>query len=97
MAEDRRNAPRIASMVSGLMVLALPTAWAITPFTEEAASRGLLYVIQDHPQASGHLGFGCGFADLDGDGDEDIVILGAADGQVGLFENDGPRAVAFRS
>ncbi len=97
MTDERRNAPRMVLMASGLMVLALPTAHAITPFTEEAASRGLAYVVMDYPQASGHLGFGCGFADLDGDGDEDVVILGAADGHVGLFENDGSGYFTDRS
>ena len=90
-------ATRLAVAVSSVLVLGLTTAHAITPFTEEAASRGLLYAIQDYPQASGHLGFGCGFADLDGDGDEDVVILGAADGHVGLFENDGSGFFTDRS
>ena len=64
-------------------------AAAVEPFTEEAAARGLDYTMQDYPQAEGYLGFGCAFADLDGDGDADAIIVGAADGTVGIFENNG--------
>ena len=69
----------------------------ITPFTEEAAQRGLVYQMQDYPQPTGFLGFGCGFSDLDGDGDCDIIVMGAADGRVGLFENDGTGVFTDRS
>lgn len=105
--EDSRNATRLAVvavellavglLTAGMLFLATPMAQAVTPFTEEAVSRGLVYVMQDHPQVAGHLGFGCGFADLDGDGDEDIVILGAVDGHVGLFENNGSGHFTDRS
>ncbi|MHC5001929.1 MAG: FG-GAP-like repeat-containing protein [Planctomycetota bacterium] len=57
-------------------------------FTEEAIARGLQYEV-----VQGDWGeqFGCGvaFADLDRDRDPDIVLLGAADGRVGVYENDG--------
>jgi hypothetical protein len=65
------------------------TGQGVTPSTEEAVARGLVYVMQSYPQVYGYLGFGCGFVDLDGDGDADVVIIGAADGHVGVFENLG--------
>ncbi|MHC5005307.1 MAG: FG-GAP repeat domain-containing protein, partial [Planctomycetota bacterium] len=69
------------------MILAPAAAQA--PFTEESAARGLPYVVEQNAT------FGCGvaFADLDGDGDPDLVALGrttpALGVTVGLFENDG--------
>ena len=43
----RRMTTRPAVAVSSLLLCGLSAAWAIAPFTEEAASRGLLYLIQD--------------------------------------------------
>ncbi len=60
-----------------------------SPFTEEAILRGLDFTMLPFPQAQGYLGQGCGFVDLDSDGDPDVVIIGRADGRVGIFENDG--------
>jgi len=70
---------------------------SITPFTEEARQRGLIFKMQDYPQEDGHLGFGCGFADLDNDGDNDVIILGGENSSVGIFDNDGSGNFTDRS
>ncbi|MFQ5423422.1 MAG: CRTAC1 family protein [Phycisphaerae bacterium] len=90
---------RASAAVTGLLSIATTTgrAEAVIPSTEEAVERGLSYVMQNAPQTYGYVGFGCGFADLDGDYDQDVVILGAADGHVGLFENDGTGHFSDRS
>ncbi|MCA9291577.1 MAG: VCBS repeat-containing protein, partial [Phycisphaerales bacterium] len=77
--------------LSGLVIglSAASPARAIVPFTQEATARGLNYVMQNYPVTSGIYGFGITFADLDGDGDQDVVLAGAADGRVGVYENDG--------
>lgn len=62
-------------------------------FVEEASRRGINYVVSQG--AFGGAGqFGCGvcIADLDGDGDDDIVCLGASTERLGFFRNDGTGA-----
>jgi len=70
-----------------LVSVALPASplRAQAPFTEEAAQRGVSYLVLQN------IGFGCGvaFVDLDQDGDPDLVTTGRADGLVGVYENDG--------
>ncbi len=90
--------------MSGVVALALapaPQAGAgidtIVVSTEEAIARGVVYEMMPSPQAQGLLGFGCGFSDLDADNDQDIIILGAADGHVGIFENNGAGFFTDRS
>src|SRR5262245_58364088 len=90
-----RNAvPRAGFIARGLIALGFiallpsPCRADLYPFTEEAVDRGLNYVIAN-PLPPGLSGAGCGFADLDNDGDPDIIILGGVNGAIGLFENDG--------
>lgn len=72
---------------------AVPAAHAfatdVVPFTEEAVARGVDYVMQNWPPLNGNSGFACTFADINSDGHQDILILGAIDGRLGVFENDG--------
>ena len=98
------NLTNIAIVLPGLATTLLSTfpyyatqSQEITPFTEEASARGLNYLMQDTEDNQGHLGFGCGFADLDNDGDPDVIIIGAVDGHVGVFENDGTGNFTDRS
>ena len=59
------------------------------PFTQEASARGVAYPVQGVPQSSGIYGFGVCLADLDADGDDDLVAIGRSNGVVGLFRNNG--------
>jgi len=86
-----------AVVVPAVIVVAAQSADGVQPYTEQAIERGFVYEMQGFPQQAGQFGFGCGFVDLDNDGDQDIVILGAADNHVGIFENDGTGHFTDRS
>jgi len=66
-------------------------------FQDEASQRGIVYSVEQLDT------FGCGFAfaDLDNDGDPDLVLLGRASAgvppSIGVFENDGRGFFADRS
>ncbi len=79
----RLTALLLASAASSTLV-----GQSLIPFTEEAIERGLVYTV-NFPQMNGLYGFGCGFVDLDGDGDADILTLGGSPSLVGVFENLG--------
>jgi len=59
------------------------------PFTEEAVARGVNYTIEQFET----FGTGLAFADLDNDGDPDLILLGRRSvgfaSTIGLYENDG--------
>ena len=58
------------------------------PFTEEAASRGLDFIVAESSIPNSGYG-GAAFVDLDADGDPDIVATGRTGGLLGIYENDG--------
>lgn len=74
----------------GVLVLASAVsavgAGSPQPFTSEAIPRGINFPIQ---AGLPELGSGLGLFDIDGDGDPDALVMGASDGRVGLYENDG--------
>jgi hypothetical protein len=78
-------------------ILSVAARADIVPFTDEAISRGVVYVMPPPGQVVGAYGNGCGFVDLDDDGDADLVILGAASQRVGIFENNGGGVFTNRS
>jgi hypothetical protein len=73
-------------------------AGGFAAFTSEHSARGVLYnMMLSVPLPTPSEGFGMAAADLDGDGDLDLVLLGRADGQVGVFENNGTGQFTNRS
>jgi enediyne biosynthesis protein E4 len=70
----------------------------LIPFTEEAVSRGLIYEVQpwNGPTQQGQ-GFGVAIVDLNGNGHQDIIVMGRGDGRIGIFENTGGGTFVDRS
>ena len=68
-------------------------ASAAAQFTEQAAVRGVQYTVD----ANSNSGSGVALNDLDNDGDLDLVVIGASNGAVGVYENDGTGCFTDRS
>jgi hypothetical protein len=86
------------SAAGALAITATALAGGIAPFTAEQSARGVTYnMMLSVPLPTPSEGFGMAAADLDGDGDLDLVLLGRADGQVGLYENSGTGTFTSRS
>jgi hypothetical protein len=75
-------------MASGIGLAGTAAIGQELPFTEEGWSRGIQYTMPGY-QATGAFGWGMALADLDGDDDLDLVLLGRSNGLPGIFENDG--------
>ena len=76
-----------------LLTAAGPLSAQPTPSTSEALARGVDYTTI----STLAYGYGLAFADLDNDGDPDLVTLGARSGVVGVYENDGTGQFLDRS
>jgi hypothetical protein len=84
---------RVAAMaiaLAGITVFAPAARGGGTPapFIQDASNRGINYLVMER-ESFERFGYGVAFADLDDDGDPDVVVLGNAGNTVGLYENDG--------
>ncbi len=75
----------ISAAVTNLVMSSMASAQTPSPFTEEAVLRGVDYKNGQWSAA----GLGVCFADLDNDGDPDLITTGRSDGLVGIFRNKG--------
>ena len=68
-----------------------------TPFTNEGVARGLSYLVATYGSGPGFLGSGLCAADLDGDGNTDIVAMGKASGIIAVYRNVGGGMFALQT
>ncbi len=87
-------------VVLGLVCTAWNPAHAgeLSPFTEEAAQRGVNYSVRSYSgTVVQYFGYGSAIADFNNNGYQDLLMLGSPTGQAGLFENDGTGHFTDRS
>jgi len=79
----------LASAIAALLLTTPGPQGSFTPFVNEASARGVVATTLGSPQTVGQYGFGVGFADLDRDGDPDLIALGTTAALASVFENTG--------
>jgi enediyne biosynthesis protein E4 len=93
--ERKMNWVALSSMLSlGLVSVSAMGASPLS-FSDEAASRGVSYVIS--PLTQIQFGSGLGLLDLDGDHDLDIILTGRTGNGIVVYENDGTGNFTDRS
>jgi len=84
--------PRLVHAAAAAVAIARLASGAAAQglYSDEALARGVdFYVAQGMFSGGGQFGCGVALVDLDNDGDDDIVCLGAQDDRLGFFRNDG--------
>ncbi|MFM1823522.1 MAG: hypothetical protein RI967_1788, partial [Planctomycetota bacterium] len=98
---DRVVRPAVLAAIAGGLTVpsdGLLEAQTVAPFTSEHSPRGVIYnMLFAPPITAPQDGFPMAVADLDGDGDADLVLTGRIDGQIGVFENTGAGVFVNRS
>ncbi len=82
---ESRHIRRLA-LAGSLATLAASTALAEEPFVDQAVARGVNYTLGANFT---HWGSGFAFADLDNDNDPDLILTGATNGKIALYQNNG--------